>query len=140
MKEIFFIVNDTIVGKQRPRFVRRGNFVSTYTPKKTQSFEDSVAEAYRFNYPAGMSFPDEALEIRMEFIFKMPSSWSKKKQQEMLWKPCKKKPDIDNCMKSIMDALNGVAYTDDSQITDVGKITKCWGFEESVAVEIKEVK
>ena len=30
-----------------------------------------------------------------------------------------KKPDCDNCIKSITDALNGIAYIDDSQIVSI---------------------
>ncbi len=29
---------------------------------------------------------------------------------------CRKKPDLDNAMKLVADALNGVAYRDDAQI------------------------
>lgn len=34
------------------------------------------------------------------------------------------KPDIDNCIKSIMDALNGVAYKDDKQVVLVRSIKR----------------
>jgi Holliday junction resolvase RusA-like endonuclease len=36
-----------------------------------------------------------------------------------------KKPDCDNIVKIILDALNGVAYTDDKQVVDV-RCRKCY--------------
>ena len=33
---VMYTVYGEAIGKQRPRFVRRGNHVSTYTPEKTR--------------------------------------------------------------------------------------------------------
>ena len=140
---IYLVVAAPIVGKQRPRFKRIGGKFMTYTPKKTLAFEDAIADEYRKQYPAGIiPFPEEPLEISCEFIFEMPKSWSNKKKAEYLGKRCisRKKPDIDNCMKSVMDALNGLAYTDDSQVTDTGKCVKIWGQDEGVVIKLRRVK
>jgi Holliday junction resolvase RusA-like endonuclease len=37
-----FMVYGEPVGKGRPRFAKRGNFVSTYTPLKTKTYEDEI--------------------------------------------------------------------------------------------------
>ena len=50
-------------------------------------------------------------------------------------KACTKKPDCDNLIKSILDSLNGVAYKDDSQVTDV-HIKKRYNRDEGIEVEI----
>ena len=55
------------------------------------------------------------------FGIPMPESWSKKKKEEMTLTPHKQKPDIDNLLKSILDAL----FKDDSHIHDI-KIKKVW--------------
>ena len=39
---LMYTVYGEPVGKGRPRFARRGNFVSTYTPQKTKSYEDEI--------------------------------------------------------------------------------------------------
>ena len=39
------------------------------------------------------------------FLIAMPTSWSKKKKKEMLGKPHANKPDGDNLIKSVQDAL-----------------------------------
>jgi Holliday junction resolvase RusA-like endonuclease len=45
------------------------------------------------------------------------------------------KPDCDNIAKIVCDALNGIAYKDDSQIFDV-KISKVYGVDEKLIVKI----
>ena len=37
----------------------------------------------------------------------------------VLWLPDNRRRDVDNCAKSICDALNGIAYGDDSQIEEL---------------------
>ena len=51
-----------------------------------------------------------------------------------------KKPDIDNCLKAVMDALNGIAYNDDKQVTK-NYVVKRWttGIER-LEIEISEDK
>lgn len=38
-----FVVPGEPVGKGRPKFARRGNFVTAYTPEKTASYENLVS-------------------------------------------------------------------------------------------------
>ena len=42
---VTFKVNANPVGKQRARYVKRGNFVQTYTPDKTRNYESLIKEA-----------------------------------------------------------------------------------------------
>jgi len=56
------------------------------------------AEAISQNF----SLSDRYLAI---FLLAMPSSWSKKKKNQMLGKPHTNKPDGDNLIKSVQDAL-----------------------------------
>lgn len=64
------------------------------------------------------------------FYFKMPESWSKKKKEEMLGKPHKQKPDIDNIVKACLDAL----FKDDSFIYRI-KAEKYWANEGSIIIQ-----
>ena len=123
MKKVSFVVPGPPVGKGRPRFgVRRskdgGAYVSVRTPDKTVIYENQVKLEYR-EQTGGFKFPDGAmLEIEIEAYFSIPKSASKKKRAEMLTGDIRptKKPDMDNVLKAIADALNGIAYHDDSQI------------------------
>ena len=101
--------------KGRPRFVRQTG--RTYTPKSTTSYENLVRYAFTEAYPDWI--PTEApIELHLRFTFTPPQSWSKKKKEQALNKNIRKKskPDLDNLEKAVMDALNHVAWADDSQI------------------------
>lgn len=49
-----------------------------------------------------------------------------------------KKPDCDNLAKSVLDALNGIAYNDDSQITSL-HVVKEYGTQPKVILQLKEL-
>jgi len=42
---VTFKVDANPVGKQRARYVKRGNFVQTYTPEKTRTYETLIRDA-----------------------------------------------------------------------------------------------
>jgi len=66
-------------------------------------------------------------ELFMEFYIPMPKSWSKKKKAEYKGKTHQQKPDIDNLLKGVMDAI----FKEDSHVHTVyGK--KTWAEEASV--------
>lgn len=103
-------------GKARPRFARTRNSVRTYTPNKTVDYEEKVRLAYL------TQCKEETIEgpvkVYIQANFLIPKSWSKRKKvyaYSGLIKPTKK-PDVDNIAKAVCDALNGIAYKDDSQI------------------------
>ena len=104
------------VGKGRPRFVKAAG--RTYTPEKTARYENLVALAFMEKYPDAKPLEGEAT-VTMTAFFSVPKSWSKKKQLAAISNEIrpKKKPDTDNIAK-IKDALNGLAWKDDAQVTD----------------------
>jgi Holliday junction resolvase RusA-like endonuclease len=109
------------VPKGRPRFnIIRGH-VHTFTPRKTKEFEYCVAEYYKG--AAGGCIFAKGVPITVSIIFGMPipASASKKRKAEMLEDHIKHtvKPDCDNLIKAILDALNGVAWYDDAQIVSL---------------------
>ena len=111
-----FFVPGKIRGKGRPRFTGVGKFGRAYTPKETVHYEALVRLAYqqKYNSKEPMTGP---LSLAVVCWFPVPKSWSKKKRAEALLYAGK--PDADNIIKAIGDALNGVAFADDSQIADV---------------------
>ena len=62
--------------------------------------------------------PYKFMPFEIEAYFSVPKSASKKKRAAMLTGDIRptKKPDMDNILKTVADALNGIAYRDDSQI------------------------
>lgn len=118
MKEISIMIEGAPVPKGRPRFMRNGH---TYTPEKTRQAEAYVRAEY-IEQCEGYQFPpDVPLAIHCDFYMPIPKGTSKKKRAEMHMgteQPLKK-PDIDNLLKLILDALNGTAYEDDKQIVRI---------------------
>ncbi len=113
---IEFIVLGEPQGKQRPKFARIGKYVSVRTPEKTKAYEKTIQAAF-WEQCRNIKFSEGSqLELKVLAFFKIPKSTSKKKQAAMLSKEIRptKKPDIDNVLKAVADALNGVCYKDDS--------------------------
>jgi Holliday junction resolvase RusA-like endonuclease len=106
------------VGKGRPRFVRATG--RTYTPEKTASFEARLGYAAQA-VMRGTPLLDEALDMLIMLYMGVPASWSQKKRQQALTGIIypTTKPDIDNAIKLVMDALNRVVYVDDKCVVDI---------------------
>lgn len=114
--KIEFKVEGPPIGKGRPKAVRMGNAVRMYTPKKTAEYETDIAfEAVKV---MGDAKPVETpVSVGVLAYYPIPASWSKKRQQaayEGALIPGK--PDLDNVLKAVLDALNGVFYKDDKQV------------------------
>lgn len=116
-ENINFIVYGEPQGKGRPRFSRRGAFVSTYTPEKTATYENLVKMSFlqKYQEPALI---DEPVIVGIKAYFGIPKSVSTKKREKMMQGKIvpTKKPDMDNIAKIILDSLNGLAYLDDKQV------------------------
>lgn len=56
------------------------------------------------------------INIDLTFYLPIATSLGVAKKSKLDGKPCDKKPDIDNLVKFIFDALRGVLYTDDAQV------------------------
>lgn len=119
---IHFTIPGPPVGKARPKVVRAKNGMSmTYTPDKTVAYEELVRLRFQEVLKDRNFQPLEgALRIKIFAGYPVPKSTSKKHRAAMLagTELPTKKPDWDNIGKIICDALNGVAYKDDAQVTE----------------------
>lgn len=119
---IHFTVPGPPVGKARPKVVRAKNGMSmTYTPDKTVAYEELVRLRFQESLKVRPFIPLQgALRIKIFAGYPVPKSTSKKHRAAMLagTELPTKKPDWDNIGKIICDALNGVAYEDDKQVTE----------------------
>ncbi len=128
-----FEVIGKIKGKARPRL---GRF-STYTPEDTTNYENLVKISYL--NAKGINLHTSPIKMKIQAIFEPPKSISKKRRDELLkGKPVLKKPDVDNIEKIVADALNKVAYNDDSQICEMSIIKK-YGEQEKLIIELEEI-
>lgn len=133
-----FVVEGKPVGKGRPRFKRIGNFVQTYTPANTAEYEKLVRLKFQ---NAGGVITENPVKVEIVAFFTPPKSTKKKQRQEMLANLIlpTKKPDCDNIAKIVLDALNQIAYKDDSQVIDLS-VRKQYASEAKVYVHIEEIE
>lgn len=111
-------------GKGRPRLGRSGH---AYTPHDTAVYENLVKVCFKGEYPEFPPIgPDTGITVRITAYYGIPKSTSKKKRLAMLLEHLRplKKPDCDNIVKIVCDALNGIAYHDDAQIYELYFIKK----------------
>ena len=134
---VTFEVEGNPIPKSRPRFARRGQFVQTYTDAKTIDYETHVAMKAR--QAIGASEPLQgALTVFLYLRYAVPASYSKKRKEACLrGVEYPKKIDIDNVYKSITDAMNGIVYTDDSQIVEA-HITKVYAETAGANIMVQE--
>ena len=108
------------VAQGRPKFSSRSGFVKAYDPSKSRDYKKQVREIALEQYK---EFPfASAVKIDVTFYRRIQKSttktmYLKKLSGEIL--PIIK-PDVDNYFKAVTDALKGIVWVDDNQITDVG--------------------
>lgn len=121
-----------IVGKGRPRFTRSGR---TYTPRKTKRAELAIRDEFlrvsgerwaKFRGPVSVH-----IVYGRELAKSNPKFWAGRADTG--------KPDLDNCGKLILDALNGIAFMDDSQVVNMTiakSARRPWGTGNLLKIEI----
>ena len=94
---IDFIVEGKPVGKERPRVGTRG----TYTPQATADYEAKVAWAAKARHP-GLRPKAGAWCLAVTAVF-----------------GDNRRRDLDNVVKTVMDALEGVVWVNDSSVVKI---------------------
>jgi Holliday junction resolvase RusA-like endonuclease len=113
-RTLAFTIPGRVSGKGRPKFARRGNFVTAYTPAATRSME-AIVKDFGAQAMAGTDLMTGALRLDIRAFLHHPESWSKKRKAASRF--VTGKPDCDNVAKLIGDSLNGVVWKDDAQIS-----------------------
>ena len=135
---IKFRYNGEAVGKGRPRVTAsRGKFAHAYTPQKTKDFENAIRFEFMASNCEPMPVYKRGMSLKAAVLIgaSIPKSYSKKKQalcRDGMIVPAKK-PDVDNVLKAVFDALQGYAYEDDSQIVVIKTEKR---FQEAPFVEV----
>lgn len=131
-----FEVPGKIVGKGRPRL---NSYTGTvYTPTRTKDYETLVEQYFLLKYPRFKPF-EGRVQVEISANFEIPKSAKKAEKELMLENKINptKKPDIDNIVKIVLDAMNGIAFKDDTQITKL-QVEKAYATSESVSIKISE--
>lgn len=118
-----FEILGEIKTKQRPRAAMIGGYARVYTPKDTILYENYIKTIYQEKYP-NQHFSKKPISVVINCYFKANNEIQK--QVESLKEkdvdnclPCVTHKDVDNIAKIVLDSLNGVAFYDDKQITEL---------------------
>ncbi len=131
-----FEVIGEIKGKARPRLnTYTGNI---YTDSNTKNYENLIKQYFKVKYPRYIPF-ENRVKVKIIIYLKIPQNTTKKNRkliEEGLLSPTKK-PDIDNVVKIVLDALNKMAFKDDNQITQL-EVEKTYSEEEKLYIKLEE--
>lgn len=122
MRYIALTVYGNPVAQGRPRFSRQGSFVRTYDPIKSKAYKSLI----RLELQPLLSRPDftpvdNECSLRLKVFRAIPNSFSKKKREAAINGEIRPttKPDTDNYVKGVLDALNGTVLKDDSVVCEI---------------------
>ena len=120
--------------KARPRMGKHG----AYTPKRTRDAETAMRWLLLSQCPKPLTGP---LELGVAFYFRAPTSYRKAERErlEENGEYREGKPDIDNLLKLVMDAANGVLWNDDAQVVKI-EATKNYGGSEETVINLAGVE
>lgn len=110
-------------GKARPRVTVNG----TYMPREYQAARRALRAAF------GAVTVRPPWIVRVTAVRQMPASWSKRKRAELDGRWCVTKPDVDNIVAGVLDAL----FEEDSAVVSVSGM-KVWGVAFGLKVEVWE--
>lgn len=116
----------------RPRFVRRGRFVGAVDPERSRNWKKHARNCIRDTMAAnGSTALQGPLHLSVLFAFACPASHCPKPTKRnpspeplpRRWRASR--PDLDNLVKAVMDAANGLVFDDDSQVVTI-EARKVW--------------
>lgn len=135
-----FIVEGKPQGKARARtfYNARAGKMQSMTPEQTKSYEDLIR--WKYKAAGGQYMGEKVLQVHIEAYYPTPKAFSKAKINDAIVGKIRPttKPDCDNIIKVVLDALNGVAYYDDKQVVCVS-CNKYYGKDGYLSIKIDEI-
>lgn len=115
------IIPGNPIPKLRPRFARRGKFVTTYTVQETEEAKFLLMFLQQWD---GIPISNKAIRVKLAFYMKRPKAHYGTGKNAGKLKPNApfshaKRPDLDNMIKWVLDCLNGSVWKDDSLISSI---------------------
>ncbi len=137
---IKFVVYGEPRGKQRPRMCYVNGKTIVYTPKPTKEYEKKIKNCYKA-VSKNLFDKNVPVEVNIKAFFPILKNISEKLKIKFLSGKIlpTKPPDLDNTAKIVCDALNGVAFFDDSQVCRL-IVEKCYSLIPKIVVELKEME
>ena len=127
VRRILMTLYGNPVAQGRPRFSRQGGFVKTYDPIKSKAYKALIRlELQPLLAKPGFRQCENPCRVHLLICRAIPSGFSQKKRKEAIEAKIRPttRPDTDNYIKGILDALNGTVLKDDSIVCEInaGKI------------------
>ena len=119
------------VAKGRPRLGRTGH---PYTPEKTKVAQDALSWEMRRQCQGPLAGP---LVVSLGFAFRAPGRLGRKARESLEEQEAFRagRPDLDNLVKLVLDAANGILWRDDAQVVRI-EATKHYGEEAGTTVNV----
>lgn len=136
---IKLIIYGEPVPQGRPRFTTVDGHARAYDPAKSKSFKQYVKLVASQNRPPELLTGPIQMDVK---IYKGTlKSFSKKKAEQAEKGELRPltKPDVDNYVKGIKDALKSVVWKDDSQVVDL-HISKWYSATPRIEITIEEME
>ena len=131
-----FYVEGKVVPKQSFRYSYKGGYISN----DVRLYAHKVRNSFESEYPNWRVDNKNPFKMEIDIFFKIPKGKSKTFKTRCLAGEIRpiKRPDIDNCGKNVLDALNGIVYADDKQIVEL-TVRKYYAEIDYAKISIKEV-
>ena len=136
--KIEFTVYGEPVAQGRPRATTINGRVKMYDPKKSSEYKNYIRLVASQHAPKELL--DGPLQLTVRVYRPTLKSFSKKKKklaEEGKIRPTTK-PDTDNYIKGIKDALKNVIWKDDSQVVDL-QVSKFYSEKPRIEVKIEQI-
>lgn len=132
---IQFPINVTPMGAVR--MTQRSKWMDK-SAQRYLAYKGVVGLTAKRHFPQPLEHP---ISITIAFYYPIPKSWSKRKKDDANDQGIMPtvKPDLDNCVKGIFDALNGIAWKDDNQVVDL-RTMKRYAIEPMIVITINEME
>ena len=141
MQKLKFEVPGSPIGQGRPKFSTINGHAVAYDPEKSRKYKAYVKLlATQAMKEQGFTMIDGPCCLDIMAFFEVPKSKSKKFREAALsgLEYPTKKPDLQNIIKGIEDALNGLAYKYDALIVKLG-VVKLYSEVPRVEVILREI-
>lgn len=138
------IVKMTVFGEPvpqgRPRFSTINGHVQAIDPKKSKDYKQLIQLEAQPLFYKGFKTLETACILRVHVFRGIPKSWSKKKKEAALGNILRptSRPDADNYLKCVSDALNSLIIKDDSYFVD-NDVRKFYSDRPRIEIEVEEI-
>lgn len=130
-------VEGYVVAKARPRMTTANGKVHAYTPRTTAEAEHYIAKAWRETGTPALRGP---VELMVRVTLQRPRGhFGKRGLRPTAPLFPVTRPDLDNYLKTVLDALNKVAWLDDSQVI-TACAAKVYGPSDCWTITVEEAK